>query len=182
MEGNIFASSFRLKSLLKHHLSREDEIAYSLSRNVTHEFSVPLSFLGLLLRCYEYDEAVNTGKSKALSAAEVGKRMIKCSTNSVVDAKTKSKLAETRRQIIGISRKLPSSVIDFLRTVALNESGAQMAFTIANLKCIKGKHTEELLLALVKRFVQFFRIAFQFQSRCSPSVYPMRSLVFGELF
>lgn len=156
IEENIFAPSFRLKSLLKCHLSTEDEIAYSLSRNGTQEFSVPLSFLGLLLRCYDYDEAVNTGKSKPLSAAEVGKRMVACSTNGVVDAKTKNKLAETRRQILGIRRKLPVSVIAFFRTVALKDSGAQLAFTVANLKCIKGKSSGEVVLALVKRLVYFY--------------------------
>lgn len=155
IDENILEPGFKLKSILKHHMSKEEEIAYSLSRNGTQEFSVLLSFPGLLLRWYDYDEVVNQGKTKPLFAAEIGKRMVKSSITSVVDSRTKQKLGETRRQILGICRKSPPAVMSFFRELCSNDSGVQRAFTMANLKCIT-EGSEHVLLALVKRMVHFF--------------------------
>lgn len=48
--------------------------------------------------------------------------MISSTTNGLADDKTKSRMAETRRQIIGICRKLPLSVVDYLNKVTMNNS------------------------------------------------------------
>lgn len=58
IDESVLEPGFRFKSLLMPHMSKEDEIAYSLSRNGSQEYSVPLYFLALLLRCHDYDEAV----------------------------------------------------------------------------------------------------------------------------
>lgn len=73
MSEGILDSSFRLKSIVKLNMSKEEEIAYSVAVNGNNEFSVPIPFLALLLRCREYDGIINKGKLKPLSGVEAGK-------------------------------------------------------------------------------------------------------------
>lgn len=76
-EDGILEPGFKLKSKLMEHLSRDDEIAYTISVNGTHEFSVPLSFLALLLRCREYDDVVNEGRQKPFRLLKLGENDFK---------------------------------------------------------------------------------------------------------
>lgn len=169
IEQGVLPPGFKLKSVIKEHMSDEEEIAYSLSRNGVNEYSVPLYFLALLLRCREFDDVVNKGKKKPLSAVEVGKRMVFSTHSTIVDERVRSKLAETRRQVIGICRKLPECVIAYLREMlATDVDGKQAALTIANMKAIKGKPTDQEYLALVKIF-------FGVYENCLPGPKPIHS-------
>lgn len=66
-------------------------------------------------------------------------------------------MAETRRQILGITRRIPACVISYFRELLSGDTGGlQVSFTMANLKAIpKGLNPEETL-ALVKRMSTFY--------------------------
>lgn len=90
-----------------------------------------------------------------------------------MDAKVKAKMAETRRQIIGICRKVPSSVVDYFQNLANNDSmGSQASFTLANLRCIKGKLQEDVFLAVVKRMVHFYESCLPTPKAIQPKAIP----------
>lgn len=161
IEENFLSINFKLKSSLHRSTSPQDEIAFSLSRNSVHSFCVPLSFLLTLLRCHDYDIEANAPrramKQKVLSATEVGKRMVLSISKIVSNEKAVSKIAETRRQVLGITRKLPISVIEFLRSFVSNDDeGLQVCFTLANLRAIPKSVTEEQSLYLIKRFIRYY--------------------------
>lgn len=160
-ERGVLVPGFRLKSLLLPQLSKQDEIALSLSQNSANEFCVPLSFLTTLLRCHDYDQAANAirpqRKQKILSATEVGRAMVTRAASKVVDKKAIAKMAETRRQILGITRKLPPCVIEYFRELTAQDSdGLQAAFTIANLKAVPKNIQPQESLSLVKRMVKYY--------------------------
>lgn len=164
----LLQKGFKFKSLLKEHLSAEVEIAYSLSLNVVQEHSVPLSFMGLLLRCFDYDTAVNRGRPKPLSATEVGKRMADISGSA--NDKLKSKMAQTRRQIIGLVRKMPLCVVEFLRELASRDTDhVQDAFNLANFRAIKGSLTDEQFLSVVKRMANLYQNSLPLPKAVQPS-------------
>lgn len=161
IEAGVLVPGFRLKASLWPQLSKQDEIALSLSRNSANEFCVPLSFITTLLRCHDYDQAVNSIRiecqQKHLSATEVGKAMVSRVSSQVVDQKALAKMAETRRQILGITRKLPSCTIDYFRQLTSEDcDGLQAAFTMENLKAVPKTVTPQESLSLVKRIVKYY--------------------------
>lgn len=159
----FFEAGFMLKSILLPHPSRQDEIAFSLSRNAVNELSVPVTFVATLLRCYDYDEASNADRrkknQKLLSASEVAKNMVLSARSvlTVADERAVSKMGETRRQVLGVSRKLPSCVIDYFRVlISQNTKDLQVAFTMATLKAIPKKVLPQECLALMKRIAKYY--------------------------
>ena len=132
---------------------------------------MPLSFLATLLRCHEYDVELNIWLSqrrqKHLSATEVARRLVSSTVRGVQDDKVMSKQTETKRQILGVARKLPVSTVDYLRDFMCNDDGGlQVAFTLANLRAIPKRVTAEECLMLVKRFIRYYQ-------DCLPSPKPL---------
>ncbi len=76
-----------------------------LDLNSSNEYCIKLSACALVLQCNKYDELVNSdGRKKPLSATEVARRMVQCGgidKNMIEEARRA--MAETRRQVIGIS-------------------------------------------------------------------------------
>lgn len=171
MNEGALQKDFKLKSELVMSMPVQDEIAYGLSRNAPHSFCVPLSFLATLLRCHDYDVELNIWlrkrRQKCLSATEVARRLVSSTTKGFQDDKAMKKRTETKRQILGISRKLPSSTVEFLRKFICNdEEGLQMAFTLANMRAVPRTLTEEEFLMLMKRFIRYYQ-------DCLPSPKPL---------
>ena len=149
----------------------QDEIAYRLSRNALHSLCVSLSFLATLLRCYEYDVELNNWLSqrqqKRLSATEVARRLVLSTARGFQDDKIMSKQTGTKRQILGVARKLPISTVDYLRDLMCNDDeGLQVALTLANLRAIPKRVRPEECLILVKRFIRYY-------PHCLPSPKPL---------
>ena len=148
---------FLLPCLLGRHLPEDEEIAFSISCNAVNEFSVPLSPLALLMRCYDFDESVNKNRSKALSASDVAKKLVSYSSSDMVTKTVKSKMAETRRQYLSVSRRLSPETTTHLRMLlSTDKDGLERAFDISNLKSIPKNLLPSSQLSLVKRMVKAF--------------------------
>lgn len=171
IDEGILAPNFKLKSSLHHDMSPEEAIAFSLSKNSVQSFCVPLTFLVTFLRCHEYDYEVNASRTvkrqKPLSATEVGRRMVSCNGKNIVEDKLLSKQAETKRQILGVCRRLPPGTVDFLRDFLVEDiDGLHVSFTLANLRAIPRNVSDEECLCLVKRIVRYYET-------CLPSPKPI---------
>lgn len=152
-------------------MSIQDEIALSLSHNLTNEFCVPLSFLATLIRCHDYDQAVNAERrlkgQNLYSASEVGKFMVQSTAGRVKSDKAIAKMAETRRQILGVSRKLPHVVFEYFRNMmSQDKEGLQVALTMSNLRAVPRKLQYEEYVYLTKRMVRFYE-------NCLPTPKPL---------
>lgn len=127
IDEQFLSSEFKLVSSLHPSMPTEDEIAFALSRNSLNEFSVPLSFLVTLLRSHDYDSAVNAErrakKQKVLQASEVGKPMVLGAAYGMADSKAIDKVAQSRRQILGVSRRVPGSSVSYFRELVALEGG-----------------------------------------------------------
>ncbi len=160
MERQEYSEDFRLWGRLVRNLSAEKEIALSIALNSSNEYNIRLSPCSLVLQCNRYDTVVNSSeKSKALSAAEVGRRMVQCTGNETQQSEKNVKaMAETRRQVIGISRKLPIGALKYLDSLQeTNPKNAEAAFTIANLKAVPKHLTDEEAVSLLKRMNNFYK-------------------------
>ena len=148
---------FKIPCLVGRHLPEEEEIAFSISCNAVNEYSVPLSPLALLMRCYDFDETVNQDRTKPFSASDVAKRMVSFSSSDIIAKTVKAKMAETRRQYLSVSRRLsPLTVKYFRELLSTDEQGSEKAFNISNLKYIPKSLSSNDQLCLVKRMVKAF--------------------------
>ncbi len=160
IESHEFAEDFRLWGRLVKNLCAEKEIALSISLNSCNAFSIKLSPCSLVLQCNRYDRLVNcSARKKVLSAVEVGRRMVQCAGNDKqLSEKTVKAMAETRRQVIGISRKLPIRALKYLDSLQETDPvNAEAAYTIANLKAIPKDLTDEEAVSLLKRMNNFYK-------------------------
>ena len=157
LEIGKLAKGFEIPCLLGRHLSDEEEIAYSISCNAINEFSVLLSPLALLMRCLDFDEAVNHERTKRLSASEVAKRMVLFSSADMLAKTAKSKMAETRRQYLSVSRHLSPLTVKFFRELLqTDEAGIERAFNISNMKAIPKNLSSIEQVSLAKRMTKAF--------------------------
>lgn len=170
IEENFFKPGFRFKGLLLRHLSRDEEIAYSLACNASNDAAIALTPVDNLLLCHEYDLVVNKGRNgnqKWISAVEVSKKMVSVQSSDATSEDAMKGIAETRRQYLSVSRRLPKQVMKYFQDlVSTDAKGLQGAFTIANLKAIKKTVPEEQILCLVKRMAKYYET-------CLPSPKPM---------
>lgn len=160
LEEDFLKTGFRMNGFLLPHLPKHEEIAYSLSCNVSNEYCVPLTVLAILVSCYEFDCAVNadrTDTKKWRSAAEVSRKMVALSFSNIRTETARRRMAETRRQYLSVSRRLPLCVIEYFKHLLETDEGClQVAFTTANLKAIPLRLLELEALCLVKRMVKFY--------------------------
>ncbi len=160
IEEKAFQEGFRLFGRVVKDLGKEYEIALSISLNSSNDYCIKLSACALVLQCSKYDEIVNNnGRKKTFSAAEVARRMVQCGgTDKSLSDKTVGAMAETRRQVIGISRKLPSLALQYLEEVqSTNPTDAESAFTISNLKAVPKPLAPEVAVSLLKRLHHFYK-------------------------
>ena len=157
LEAGKMEKDFRLPCLIGRHLTDEEEIAFSISCNAVNEYSVPLSPLALLIRCFEFDQTVNDDRPKLLPASDVAKRMVHFSSTNMIANKHRARMAETRRQYLSVSRRLLPPTVDYFRQLLFtDEAGLERAFNIANLKSIPKKLSEMDQLSLAKRMTKAY--------------------------
>ncbi len=160
IDEKCFQEGLRILARVVKDLGKEYEIALSISLNSSNEYCIKLSTCALVLQCNKYDEIVNSnGRKKPLSAAEVARRMVQCGgLDKHLSESTARAMAETRRQVIGISRKLPELALRYLERVqGANDNSAEAAFTISNLKAVPKILTSDEALSLMKRFRHFYK-------------------------
>lgn len=129
--------------------------------------------MATLIRCHDYDQALNAERrlkgQKLYSAKEVGTFMVQITAGRVKNDKAITKMAETRRRILGVSRKLPHVVFEYFRKMmAQDKEGLQVALTLSNLRAVPCKLQDEECLHLTKRMVRSYE-------NCLPTPKPLNA-------
>ena len=161
MQSKKLPRAFFLRAMLVPQFSPRQAIAYGIAQNSVNGIAVKLSPVEILIKCREYDKMYNSGRTTVANQTEVAKTMVDESVPSGTPDKTKKKQAETRRQIIGVSRKLPDKAFNFFETALRRDSSVtRSAFTIANLKAIPKDINEEEVLCLLSRLEKGYHLSF----------------------
>ncbi len=158
MEDHVYPQDFRLQARLVKAMCPEEDIALSFHLNSTNDYPIKLSACAMVVQCSRYDELINKSEESKLTASEVARRMVQTAGGEHVLSETSMKrMVEARRQVLGVSRKLPISALQYLESLQQsNPQSSESAFTISNLRSVPRLLSDEEALSLLNRMNNFY--------------------------